>query len=36
MELKEIGCEDVDRIELLQDRISWRPLVNRIVDLHVL
>jgi hypothetical protein len=28
MDLTKIGCDDVDRINLAQDRGQWRALVN--------
>jgi hypothetical protein len=30
MDLKEIGCEDVDCIHMTQKRIQWRALVNSV------
>ena len=35
MDLQEVGCGDVDWIELSQDRYRWRGLVNAIMDLRV-
>jgi hypothetical protein len=29
MDLKEIGCEDVDYIDLAQDRVQWQVLCER-------
>jgi hypothetical protein len=29
--LREIGCDDMDWIDLAQDRDQWRALVNRRV-----
>jgi hypothetical protein len=34
-ELKEIGWDDVDWIDLAQDRDQWRALVNTGVNLRV-
>jgi hypothetical protein len=35
MDLKEVGCEGMDWIELAQDRGRWRALVNAVMDLQV-
>jgi len=35
MNLQEVGCGDVDWIELAQDRDRWRALVNTIMNLRV-
>jgi hypothetical protein len=35
MNLREIGFEDVDWINLAQDRDWWRPLVNMVMRLRV-
>jgi hypothetical protein len=35
MNLKEIGCEDVEWIHLAQDRGQWRVLVKIIMNLQV-
>jgi hypothetical protein len=35
MDLREVGCEDMDWIELVQDRDRWRTLVNAIMNLRV-
>jgi hypothetical protein len=34
MELPEVGCGDMDCIELAQDRNRWRALVNVVMDLR--
>jgi hypothetical protein len=35
MELKEVECEDMDWMELAQDRDRWRALVNVVMDLRI-
>jgi hypothetical protein len=35
MDLKEMGCEDMNWIELAQDRNRWRALVNVVINLPV-
>jgi hypothetical protein len=36
MDLREIGCGDVDWIQLAQDRDCWRAPVNAVMNLRVL
>jgi hypothetical protein len=36
MDLREIGWESVDWIQLAQDRDRWRVLVNTVMNLRVL
>jgi hypothetical protein len=35
MDLRNIGWEDADRINLVQDRVQWRVLVNTVVNIWV-
>jgi len=35
MDLQEVGCEDMDWIELAQDTERWRTLVNVVMNFHV-
>jgi hypothetical protein len=35
MDLKKVGCEGIDWIELAQDRNRWQALVNAAMNLWV-
>jgi len=35
MDLQEVGCADMDRIEVSQDRDRWLALVNAVMNLWV-
>jgi hypothetical protein len=35
MDLREIGCVDMDWIDLAQDTDQWRVLVNTVTNLRV-
>jgi hypothetical protein len=35
MDLLEVGCEDMDWIELAQNRDRWRALVNTVMNIWV-
>ena len=35
MDLQDVGHEDMDWIELVQDRDRWRVLVNAVMNLRV-
>jgi hypothetical protein len=36
MDLREIGWNGMDQIDLAQDRDQWRALVNMVMNLQVL
>jgi len=35
MDLQEVGCGDMDWIELAQDRYRWQTLANAVMNLRV-
>jgi hypothetical protein len=35
MDLKDVGCEDVDWIHQIRDRNQWRVFVNTVMNLRV-
>jgi hypothetical protein len=35
MDLREIECEGVDWMHLVQDRDQWQALVNMVMNLHI-
>jgi hypothetical protein len=35
IDMREIGLDGMDWIELAQDRDQWRALVNRVINLRV-
>jgi hypothetical protein len=35
MDLQKVGCQDMDWIDVAQDRDSWRSFVNEVMNLQV-
>jgi hypothetical protein len=35
MDLREIGCDGMDWIDLVQDKDQWRALVSTVMNLRV-
>jgi hypothetical protein len=35
MDLREIGCDGTDWIDMVEDRDQWRALVNIVMNLRV-
>jgi len=35
VDVRELGCGDMDRIDLAQDRYSWRAFVSAVMNLRV-
>jgi hypothetical protein len=35
IDLREMGCDSMDWIDLVQDRDQWRALVNAVMNLRV-
>jgi hypothetical protein len=35
MDLREIGIDGANRIQLAQDRVQWRAFVNAVINLRV-
>jgi hypothetical protein len=35
MDVREIGCDGMDRIDLTQDSDQWRALVSTVIKLRV-
>jgi hypothetical protein len=36
MDFQEVGCEDMDWIDLAQESYKWRTLVNAVINIRVL
>jgi len=35
MNLQEVGCGNMDWIELAQDRDRWQAIVNAVMNIHI-
>ena len=35
MDIQEVGCEDMDWIDMAQDRDRWRALANAVMNIRV-
>jgi len=35
MDPKEVGCDDVEWTQMVQDRVQWRAVVNAVMNLCV-